>query len=59
MTANALQGDRERCILAGMDDYVAKPIHSDDLQAVLSRWLPRAEAVAQGSSDTVEIQRRF
>jgi signal transduction histidine kinase/ActR/RegA family two-component response regulator len=40
MTANAMQGDRERCIAAGMDDYLAKPIKSDELFAVLKRFAP-------------------
>ena len=39
MTANAMQGDRERCLAAGMDDYVAKPIRPKDLQTVLDAWL--------------------
>ncbi len=39
MTANALDGDRQRCIDAGMDDYVSKPITPDSLAEVLSRWL--------------------
>ncbi len=39
MTANAMQGDRERCLAAGMDDYVAKPIRPKDLQTVLDTWL--------------------
>ncbi len=39
MTANAMQGDRERCLAAGMDDYVAKPIRPKELQTVLDNWL--------------------
>ncbi len=39
LTANAMPGDRERCLAAGMDDYVSKPLRLGDLQAVLSRWV--------------------
>ncbi|MBK6659907.1 MAG: amino acid permease [Proteobacteria bacterium] len=39
LTANAMVGDRERCIAAGMDDYVRKPFSRTDLEVVLGRWL--------------------
>ncbi|MDH3641160.1 MAG: response regulator, partial [Gammaproteobacteria bacterium] len=39
LTANALQGDREKCLLAGMDDFLSKPLELSDLEAVLCKWL--------------------
>ncbi|MFK0089825.1 response regulator [Pseudomonas sp. NPDC090755] len=44
LTANALQGDRERCLGAGMNDYLAKPFKRTDLQQILQRWLPDQSA---------------
>ena len=43
VTANALAGDREKCLEAGMDDYVSKPIHTSELEAALSRCLSSTE----------------
>jgi PAS domain S-box-containing protein len=41
MTANAMQGDRSKCLMAGMNDYIAKPIRADELSIALDKWLPR------------------
>jgi CheY-like chemotaxis protein/HPt (histidine-containing phosphotransfer) domain-containing protein len=46
MTAHAMEGDRERCLKAGMNDYIAKPIGLQTLGDVLQRWL-RAEGASQ------------
>jgi CheY-like chemotaxis protein len=46
MTANAMSGDRDSCIAAGMDDYIAKPISRHVLSEALARWLPAEEEAA-------------
>lgn len=47
MTANALKGDRERCLKMGMDDYLAKPVKQDELLKLVGRWLKEPVAQAQ------------
>ncbi len=48
LTANALEGDRERCLAAGMDDYLAKPYVRSQIAALLYRWLPRFAQSGKG-----------
>ena len=51
LTANALQGDRERCLAAGMDDYLSKPFAESDLCAVLERHAPWCPVVLPSGAD--------
>jgi CheY-like chemotaxis protein len=41
LTANALHGDREDCLQAGMDDYICKPFELQELLAILEKWSAR------------------
>ena len=54
MTANAMQGDREACLQAGMDDYVSKPVTSDALAVVFERWRPRAVQPAVSAAAKID-----
>ena len=41
MTANALVGDKERCLASGMSDYISKPISFDEVENKLEQWMNR------------------
>ena len=43
MTAEAMEGCREHCLSAGMDDYIAKPIRMEDIVEAVRKWVPRAD----------------
>ena len=48
MTANAMQGDREKCLSAGMDDYITKPIRREAIQEMLQKWITKNRVQGSG-----------
>jgi CheY-like chemotaxis protein len=55
LTANAIASDRERCLAAGMDDYLAKPFSMPQLMEVLERWLPEHVLNKAGSHGVATV----
>ena len=56
LTANAYHEDRERCMSAGMNDYLAKPFDSRQLMGLLARWVPRLDRRRAGSRNSSNIR---
>ena len=56
ITANALQGDREACLAAGMDDYLSKPFTQQDLGHTIARWIALPRAATVHHSEVPELQ---
>ncbi len=54
MTAHSMKGDRERCLAAGMDDYLSKPLDGKTLDAALARWVPQESAPVKTVASTAE-----
>ena len=55
LTANALAGDREKALAAGMNDHIAKPLRVEDLYGTLARWLPDAQPPPEPGDETLPM----
>jgi PAS domain S-box-containing protein len=56
VTANAMPGDREKCLRCGMDDYLAKPIEPDELAQVLAKWIGHAAPIGKCNAGKTPVR---
>jgi CheY-like chemotaxis protein len=57
LTANALEGDREKCLTAGMDDYLSKPFSLEGLRTTLQRWTGEKGVLSQPNTSETPDKR--
>jgi CheY-like chemotaxis protein len=55
MTANAMEGDRERCLAAGMNNYISKPVNPEELHKMLDQWLSDSPQVGATNNHPAEV----
>lgn len=59
MTANAMKGDREKCLEAGMDDYVAKPLEPEQVFSAIQRWAQSAPRIRSGDTKPLGTRSQY
>lgn len=56
MTANAMKGDKEKCVQAGMTDYLIKPINVDNLKLILYKYIYKQKVIKQSKEENVNLE---